>query len=49
MNLIAKLQCWFKGKHVMGSKFRRDALWYQSCKRCGKVASASEPVRRVKK
>ena len=35
-------------KHIMGGKFRRGTIWYQTCKRCGKVKQATEPKRRIK-
>ena len=46
---FGRISCHMANKHINGGKFRRGKLWYQSCRRCGKVKETSEPVKRVAK
>lgn len=43
------LACGMSKRHILGGKFRREKLWYQTCRRCGKVKETTEPKKRVAK
>lgn len=56
--LIGAVTCWWRGHHINGNKRRSTAAERQKevvttyvyqCSRCGRLSSASMPVKRVKK
>jgi hypothetical protein len=44
--LLGRINCAINKCHVFGAKFRRDCVWYQTCRVCGKTVGADAPVKR---